>query len=50
MPIALVFDIIVIYTLIVSIAYERYKISAARNSCHRFMLLTTDVLELVDKR
>lgn len=50
MLIALVFDTISIYILIVSIANERWKISAACNCCHRFMLLTTDVLALVDKR
>ena len=50
MPIALVFDIISIYILIVRIAYERWRISVARNFCHRFMFLTTDVLALVDKR
>jgi hypothetical protein len=36
--------------LLIGIADERWKISAARNCRHRFALLTTDVLALVDRR
>jgi hypothetical protein len=47
---ALVFDKVAAYILLIGIADERWKISAARNRHNRFMLLTTDVLALVDKR
>ncbi|WP_272805157.1 MULTISPECIES: hypothetical protein [unclassified Shinella] len=46
----LVFDKVTAYISFIGIADERWKISAARNRRHRFMLLTTDVLALVDKR
>lgn len=46
----LVFDTVAAYISFIGIADERWKISAARNRRHRFMLLTTDVLALVDKR
>ena len=49
-PAELVFDTVARYMVLIGIADERWKISAARNCCHRFMLLTTDVLALVSKR
>lgn len=38
------------YMAVIGIAQERWNASVARNSLHRLMLLTTDVLALVGKR
>ncbi len=38
------------YMAVIGIAKERWNASVARNSLHRLMLLTTDVLALVVKR